>query len=434
MNSSSPDTPKDGVAARAAALSLFQAALARRGGLDDGLSDGAGGAGLSRLDLRDRGFARRLAMTVLRRLGPIDRALDGRLTRPPPPVVHDLLRLGVAQLHYMNVPAFAAVSATLDLAQADKAARPFKGLINAVLRRLSEAGPAPDSANDAIPAWLLARWRAAFGAQADAVALLIAAEPATDLSLKTASAAADLAPALEAQVLDGGSLRAGLRGEVSTWPGFADGSWWVQDAAAAIPARLLGVKPGQTALDMCAAPGGKTLQLAAAGAQVTALDRSASRLKRVEANLARVGLAAEIVAADAAEWTDARSFDAVLLDAPCSATGTFRRHPETVWLARPGDVPSLVQAQRRLLDAAARRTTVGGRLVYCVCSLEPEEGEAQAAAFLAANPAFEIDAIAPGEGGAPAASVTAQGTLRILPTHLDGGMDGFFAARFVRKG
>ena len=427
------ESPKDGVAARAAALGLFQAALARRGGLDEGLGEGAGGAGLSRLDVRDRGFARRLAMTVLRRLGPIDRALDARLAKPPPPLVHDLLRLGVAQLHYMNVPAFAAVNATLDLAQADKAARPFKGLINAVLRRLSEAGPAPDSADDAIPAWLLARWRAAYGASADAVALTIAAEPSTDLSLKAPADAQALAPALEAQVLPGPSLRAGLRGEISAWPGFSDGAWWVQDAAAAVPARLLDVKPGMTALDMCAAPGGKTLQLAAAGAAVTALDRSAPRLKRVEENLARLGLAAEVAAADAAGWSDPRTFDAVLLDAPCSATGTFRRHPETVWLARPGDLASLVQAQRRLLDAAARRTAAGGRLVYCVCSLEPEEGEAQVAPFLAAHPEFELDPVAAGEGGAPAASLTAQGTLRILPTHLDGGLDGFFAARFRRR-
>ena len=435
MNTQSPpESPKDGVAARAAALSLFQNALSRRGGLDEGLGDGIGGAGLAKLDIRDRAFARRLAMTVLRRLGPIDRALDGRLTRPPPPVVHDLMRLGVAQLHYMNVPAFAAVSATLDLAQADKTARPFKGLINAVLRRLSEAGPAADSAEDAVPAWLLARWRAAFGKEADAVALLLAAEPATDITPKDPATAGDLAPALEAQILDGPSLRVGLRGEISTWPGFADGAWWVQDAAAAIPARLLDVKPGQTALDLCAAPGGKTMQLAAAGAAVTALDRSPQRLKRVEENLARIDLSAEIVAADAADWDDTRTFDAVLLDAPCSATGTFRRHPETVWLARPGDLGPLVQGQRRLLDAAAARTAVGGRLVYCVCSLEPEEGEAQVAAFLGSHPNFEIEPVAAGEGGAPATSLTAQGTLRILPTHLEGGLDGFFAARFVRKG
>jgi 16S rRNA (cytosine967-C5)-methyltransferase len=372
-------------------------------------------------------------MTVLRRLGPIDRALDGRLTRPPPPVVHDLLRLGVAQLHYMNVPAFAAVSATLDLAQADKTARPFKGLINAVLRRLSEAGPAPDSAEDAIPSWLLARWRAAYGKGADAVALLLASEPATDLSLKDPDSAATLAPTLDAQVLPGPSLRVGLRGEISTWPGFTDGSWWVQDAAAAIPARLLKVKPGQTALDLCAAPGGKTLQLAAAGAAVTALDRSPVRLKRVEENLARMGLTAEVVAADAMDWTDDRTFDAVLLDAPCSATGTFRRHPETLWLARPGDLAPLVLAQQRLLEAAARRTKIGGRLVYCVCSLEPEEGEAQIASFLAARPDFQIEPAARGEAGAPAASLTPEGTLRILPTYLEGGLDGFFAARLIRK-
>jgi 16S rRNA (cytosine967-C5)-methyltransferase len=338
----------------------------------------------------------------------------------------------VAQLHYMNVPAFAAVSATLDLAQADKTARPFKGLINAVLRRLSEAGPAADSADDAVPAWLLARWRAAYGKDADAVALLLAAEPATDLSFKDPATAEDLAPALEAQVLDGPSLRVGLRGEISTWPGFTDGAWWVQDAAAAIPARLLKAGPGMTALDLCAAPGGKTLQLAAAGAAVTALDRSPVRLKRVEENLARVALSAEVIAADAMDWNDQRTFDAVLLDAPCSATGTYRRHPETLWLARPGDLAPLVLAQKKLLEAAAARTAVGGRLVYCVCSLEPEEGEAQVAAFLSAHPEFEIEPAIPGEAGAPAASLTAQGTLRFLPTHLDGGLDGFFAARLIR--
>jgi 16S rRNA (cytosine967-C5)-methyltransferase len=156
-------------------------------------------------------------------------------------------------------------------------------------------------------------------------------------------------------------------------------------------------------------------------------------LKRVDENLARVGLTAEVIAADAMDWKDARSFDAVLLDAPCSATGTFRRHPETLWLARPGDLAPLVLAQKRLLEAAAVRTAVGGRLVYCVCSLEPEEGEAQITAFLSGHPDFEIEPVSPGEGGAPAASVTREGTLRILPTHLEGGLDGFFAARLIRR-
>jgi 16S rRNA (cytosine967-C5)-methyltransferase len=225
----------------------------------------------------------------------------------------------------------------------------------------------------------------------------------------------------------------GLKGEVSAWPGFSDGRWWVQDASAAVPARLLDAQPGQAALDMCAAPGGKTLQLAAAGAEVTALDRSAPRLKRVSENLARTGLSAQVVAADAANWTDKRSFDAILLDAPCSATGTFRRHPDVLWAAKPSDVAGLAAVQSKLLDAAVRRLKPGGRLVYCVCSLETEEGEGQVAAFLSRAPGMTLDPIAEGEGGSPAASLDDDGTLRILPHHAPGGMDGFYVARFRKS-
>jgi 16S rRNA (cytosine967-C5)-methyltransferase len=206
----------------------------------------------------------------------------------------------------------------------------------------------------------------------------------------------------------------------------------VQDAAAAVPARLLGADAGQTVLDLCAAPGGKTLQLAAAGAAVVALDRSAPRLKRLSENLARTGLSAEVVAADGADWRDGRSFDAVLLDAPCSATGTFRRHPDMLWAAKPGDVASLAAVQSRLLDAAARRVKPGGRLVYCVCSLEREEGEAQAAAFLQRHADFAVEPVESGEGGAPEASRLPDGTLRILPHHRPGVLDGFYVARFRR--
>ncbi|MHB8527880.1 MAG: RsmB/NOP family class I SAM-dependent RNA methyltransferase, partial [Caulobacteraceae bacterium] len=221
-------------------------------------------------------------------------------------------------------------------------------------------------------------------------------------------------------------------GDPTTWPGFAEGRWWVQDAAAAIPARLLAAGPGARILDLCAAPGGKTLQLAAAGAQVIALDRSAARLRRLQDNLRRTGLSAEIVLADALAWSDERVFDAVLLDAPCSATGTFRRHPDVLWNVRPGEIAALAGVQAGLLGTAAPRVEPAGRLVYSVCSLEPEEGEAQARAFLSAHPEFALDPIAPGEGGAPAASLAAEGWLRILPHHLEGGLDGFFIARLRR--
>jgi 16S rRNA (cytosine967-C5)-methyltransferase len=207
----------------------------------------------------------------------------------------------------------------------------------------------------------------------------------------------------------------------------------VQDAAAAIPARLLASAPGMTALDMCAAPGGKTFQLAAAGAAMTALDKSAARLRRLAAGLERTGLSAEIIAADAITWTDERRFDAVLLDAPCSSTGAFRRHPDSLWNAKPGDIASLAAVQARLLAVAAARVAPGGRLVYSVCSLETEEGEAQVRRLLESEPGLALEAIRPGEAGAPVASLTAEGWLRILPHHLEGGIDGFFIARMARS-
>ncbi len=420
----------DGLPAREAALTLIDAALSRRGGIDEAASAN----GFRFLEPRERAFARALAMAVLRHLGPIDRALAARLQKAPPDRVMHLLRLGAAQAFHLEVPAFAAVATSVELAGANKTSRPFKGLVNAVLRGLLRDGEPAEDPTLLAPPWLYARWVAAFGeATAREVAAQIAIEPATDLSLKPAADAAALAEVLEAEILDGGTLRLRRKGDVAGWPGFEDGTWWVQDAAAAIPARLLSFKPGDRVLDLCAAPGGKTLQLAAAGAEVVALDRSAARLKRLEENLARTNLAAETVVTDAAAWNDARTFDAILLDAPCSATGTFRRHPDVLWAARPGDVASLAGVQSRILDSAAERLKPGGQLVYCVCSLEPEEGEAQVEAFLARRPDMALDPIQPGEGGAPEASLTARGTLRLLPHHREGGQDGFFAARFRKR-
>ena len=422
------DLPQ-GLPARAAALDMLQAALARRAGLDDALARPP----FSALPPRERGHARALVMATLRNLGPIDKALTGKLKKPPPEMVINLLRIGAAQLYYMEAPDFAVVSTSVDLADSRSDGRPFKGLVNAVLRALAREGKPEFSPETLCPDWLLARWKAAWGKDAALqIAALIAVEPGADLSFKTPPSP-ELTTALQAQELPGGSWRTELGGMVSEWPGFEDGQWWIQDAAAAIPARLLNAKPGETAVDLCAAPGGKTLQLAAAGASVVAIDRSAPRLKRVTENLARVGLTAETHAADAATWTDTRTFDAVLLDAPCTATGTFRRHPDVLWASRPGDVAPLAQSQARLLDSAARRVKPGGRLVYCVCSLEPEEGEQQVEGFLKRHPDFRLDPIAPCEGGAPAASITPAGTLRLLPFHLEGGGDGFFAARFARQ-
>ena len=419
-----------GLPARAAALDLLTAALSGRSGMDEGQNHPA----LARLDGRDRAFARALVLATLRHLGPIDSALQAKVKKPPPDKVVQILRLGVAQAFVLKTPPHAAVTTCVDLVAQDRGLQMFKGLVNAVLRGLLREPPELADPELLAPSWLYARWRAAFGVdEARRIAAVIAEEPATDLSLQDPAAAAALAAELDGEALAGGSVRTARRGDVATWPGFAEGGWWVQDASAAIPARLLAVTAGETALDLCAAPGGKTLQLAAAGAGVTALDRSAPRLKRVAENLARTGLAAETVAADAATWPDKRSFDAVLLDAPCSSTGTFRRHPDVLWAAKPSDVAGLAAVQSKLLDAAARRLKPGGRLVYCVCSLEPEEGEGQVAAFLRRTPGVTLDPIAAGQCGAPAASVRPDGTLRILPHHLPGGTDGFYVARF-RKG
>jgi 16S rRNA (cytosine967-C5)-methyltransferase len=417
---------------RFAAMAMLDAALDRRGGLDEAAASKA----VLDLPVRDRAFARALAMATLRNLGPIDRALQTRVKKPPPDAVILLLRLGAAQLFHLDTPGFAAVDVTVDMAGARKATQPFKGLVNAVLRGLLREPPPSPPPEAYAPPWLYARWRAAFGENgADAIAVRIAEEPATDLSVRDPADAETLADALEARVLPGGTLRTPKRGDLAEWPGFAEGRWWVQDAAAAIPARLLAVRPGETVLDLCAAPGGKTLQLAAAGGAVTALDRSAARLKRLSENLSRMDLKAEVVVADAATWSDDRTFDAVLLDAPCSATGTFRRHPDVLWAAKPSDIAKLAAVQTALLDAAADRVKPGGRLVYCVCSLEPEEGEAQITTFLTRRTDFEIDPPAPGEGGAPAAALTAEGVLRLSPAlkEPEGGMDGFFVARLRRR-
>ncbi len=348
-----------------------------------------------------------------------------------------VLRLGLAQVLHLDVPDHAAVSTSLQLVEQAKGGRAFKGLVNAVLRGIARERPPEPPLEAYAPPWLYARWRSAYGeARAQAMAARLLQEPPTDLSLRDPGGAAALAEALPGVVTGGGTVRTARRGDLTAWPGFEAGAWWVQDAAAAVPTRLLGVQAGARVLDLCAAPGGKALQLAALGAQVTAVDRSPRRLQRLAENLARVGLPAEVVAADAATWEDARLFDAVLLDAPCSATGAFRRNPDVLWAARPGDIGKLAAVQAALLDSAARRLKPGGRLVYAVCSLEPEEGEAIVSAFLARASGFRRAPIRPGEGGAPEAAATPAGDLRLTPDldppGAEGGLDGFFVARLER--
>jgi 16S rRNA (cytosine967-C5)-methyltransferase len=240
---------------------------------------------------------------------------------------------------------------------------------------------------------------------------------------------------LQAELLPTGSLRRAAGGAIDVLPGFAEGAWWVQDAAAALPARLLGEVAGRPVIDLCAAPGGKTLQLAAAGARVTAIDRSAPRLERLRQNLARLGLHADVLAADAAEYRPPEPAAAVLLDAPCSATGTIRRHPDVARTRRPGDLAALAGVQDRLLDAALAMLRPGGLLVYCVCSLQPEEGPARIDALLQRDTGVERLPIAAAEIGGLAAAITADCDLRTLPSHWAeiGGLDGFFACRLRRR-
>ena len=425
------DGPDIGVEARLAAGVLLNAALEGRGGLDTALSFRE----VADLPGPDRAFARAVAMAALRRLGEIDQILDRKLQKAPPLAVRTILRVALAQTLVLETPAFAAVSTAVKLAERETKTRPYKNLVNAVLRGIEREGPGLTTAESNLPEWLAARWRATYGeATLTGLALAAREEPSTDLSLKPDVDAAAVAEALDGEVMAGNTVRTGRRGDLAGWPGFDDGIWWVQDAAAAVPVRLLAPKAGESIVDFCAAPGGKTLQIAASGASVVALDRSAPRLRRLTENLARTGLSAEVVAVPAEDWDDPRSFDAVLLDAPCTATGTFRRNPEVLRATKPADVAKLADVQHRLLDAAAERVKPGGRLVYCVCSLEREEGETQIIAFLRRNPAFRTAPAVPAEVGAPDEALTPEGWLRILPSMWaeKGGLDGFFIARLDR--
>ncbi|WP_349369334.1 16S rRNA (cytosine(967)-C(5))-methyltransferase RsmB [Salinarimonas sp.] len=431
--------PPAGLGARRLALAVVEETLRVRRALDDVLAARAPAAAL---DARDLGLSRAIAVTGLRRLGTIRRALAERLEKPMrDPRVEALLVVGAAQILFLDVPDHAAVGTAVDLAREDPRLARAGGLVNAVLRRIAREREAILAEADAdpfrdTPDWLAARWTAAYGeARAAAIARANRGEAALDLTVKADPEG--WAERLGARLLPTGTLRIAARTPVPELPGYDEGAWWVQDAAAALPARLLAPRPGERIADLCAAPGGKTAQLATAGASVLAVDRSDKRLARLSENLARLGLAAETRAVDALALDEAELFDAVLLDAPCSSTGTLRRHPDVAWTKTAEDIVRLADLQQRLIDKAARLTKPGGRLVYCTCSLEPEEGEAQAAAFLTRHPGFVRDPLRPDEIGGAADLIDPQGDLRALP-HLGlapdaPGVDGFFAARFVRR-
>ena len=443
MNSPSPSPEPQGLVSRRIAADILEGVLRRGRSLDDQLDGGGAHPGLASLPERDRALTRRLVATVLRRLGTLrhllglylDRGLPRDATR-----VETAMLIGAAQILWLDVPDHAAVDLSVRLVQPDRRDAGYAGLVNAVLRRVANSAAQQLRGKDTValdtPDWLMARWQRTYGAElAHAIAAANGQEPALDISVK--SDPAHWANALGGQVLPTGSVRAIVHGPVPRLPGYAEGAWWVQDAAAALPAQLLGDVRDQSIADLCAAPGGKTAQLAAAGARVTAVDRSASRLERLRQNLARLGLSAETIVADVTEW-QSEPFDAVLLDAPCSATGTIRRHPDIPWLKRESDIATLAALQRRLLARTVELTRPGGLIVYCTCSLEPDEGVEVVTDLLARDSRVRRRPVVASEVHGRAEFVDATGDLRTLPCQLPdsnpqmGGLDGFYACRLER--
>ncbi|KRE24719.1 MFS transporter [Bosea sp. Root483D1] len=435
---SADDAP--GLAARRLAATLIDEVLRAGTALDETFERMAATAGL---EPADAGLARAIATVAFRRLGTIRQVVGARLERGSPRnsgPFEPIMVAAAAQLLFLDVPDHAAVDLAIRHLHEDSRSSRYVSLGNAVLRRLAREREAILANLDPLantPDWLRQSWTTQYGPDvAMAIAAAHAEEPPLDLTVK--SDPAGWAGKLDGIVLPTGSVRLRGREAVTGLPGFSEGEWWVQDAAAALPAHLLNARPGERVADLCAAPGGKTVQLAQAGAQVVAVDRSGPRLRRLKANLDRLGLQAEVVTADASTY-EAEPFDAVLLDAPCSATGTIRRHPDVAWSKRPEDIAKLTALQARLLDQAGRLTRPGGRLVYCTCSLEHEEGEAQIEDFLARTPGFARDPIKPEEIGGQAEALTPQGELRTLPHQLAGetprlsGWAGFYACRLIRS-
>lgn len=433
-----------GLPARRAAVELLAAVLQRKQVLDDVLGRSLERGAMFDLAARDRALARAIVAASLRQKGELDRVLFTFLERGLPDksgTLYPILLAGAAQLIFLKTPPHAAIDLAVTLAQYDPKAKRYDKLVNAVLRRVANEGEAIASALDAArvntPDWLWSRWVSYWGeARAHAIAEANLIEPPLDLTVKTNPAL--WAEQLSGRVLVTGSVRLLPKGRIESLASYDEGAWWVQDVAASLPAKLLGHVAGQPVADLCAAPGGKTAQLVLGGASVIAVDNSKTRLKLLAENLKRLHLEAELVEADAASWQPGGLFDAVLLDAPCSSTGTIRRHPDIPYVKSAKDIEALAALQARLLDNAARLVRPGGKLVYSTCSLEPEEGEAQIAAFLTRNAAFSIDPISPAELYGQAQWIEPSGCLRTFPYELKldsaewSGMDGFFAARLVR--
>lgn len=435
-----------GLAARLLAHRLIAGVLVDRQPLELVLAKEFERPDAAALEPRDRGFARSLASTVLRRQGQLDLVLGTFMTRPLPDEaarVHICLLTGAAQLLFLETPPHAAVGLAVDAVRRTRNGARYAGMTNAVLRRVAAEGRAAlgtrDAASINVPAWLLERWRAAYGEEtAQRIADASLREAPLDITLKPGVDPAAWAEKLGGTLTPTGSVRRPADTRVEDLAGYAEGAWWVQDAAATLVAHVAGDVRGRTVADLCAAPGGKTSQLAAAGGQVTAVDMSPKRLERLTENLQRLALTADIVTADATTWRPGKTFDVVLLDAPCTATGTIRRHPDILRLKRAEDVTRLAAQQAAMLANAAHLVGPGGTLVYSTCSLEREEGQDQIVAFLSAHPQFRREAVEAAHIGGDAGWITPDGDVRTLPCHMKtgspdlSGMDGFFIARLRR--
>ena len=391
-----------GLPARRAAAELLSAVLQKKQALDDILGRSLEKGAMFNLTARDRALTRAIVATSLRRKGQLDHVLGAFLERGLPErsgTLYPILLSAAAQLVFLKTPPHAAIDLAVTLAQYDPKAKRYDKLVNAVLRKVASEGEAIAASLDAArvntPDWLWSRWVAYWGeTRAHEIAAAHLVEPPLDLTVKSEPEL--WAERLSGRVLPTGSVRLLPKGRIEALPGFDEGAWWVQDVAASLPARLVGDVAGKRVADLCAAPGGKTAQLVLAGASVVAVDSSKTRLGLLAENLARLGLQAELVLADAASWQPGEKFDAVLLDAPCSSTGTIRRHPDIPYTKSQKDVVALAALQSKLLDNAAKLLKPGGKLVYSTCSLEPEEGEAQIASLLVRNEALRVDPIGPG--------------------------------------
>lgn len=438
---------RPGLAARMAAARLLAAVVDKATALDALTDQEHGHPQFLALEPRDRALVRAILITALRYRGTIVALIKARLQRPLPAnarTLDHILHVGAAQMLFLDVPDSAAVDLAVSHASGDPRTARFAALVNAVLRELGRrkerALPAALTQTTDAPDWFVARLDRAYGKERTAAILAIhRREPPTDFTVK--SDPEGWAEKFGGIVLENGSVRvARLAAPVSELPGYAEGGWWVQDMAASLPARLLGDVEGKRVLDLCAAPGGKTAQLAAAGAKVTAVDLSASRLKRLASNLERLKLEAETVQSNALAYAPDEPFDAVLLDAPCSSTGTVRRHPDVPWTKTPDDIAKLAALQRTLLDHAITLVRPGGAVVFANCSLDPLEGEQLTAGFLADHAEIATDPVNASEVAGIAAFVTPEGWLRTTPEALRtdppelSGCDGFFAVRLVRQG